>query len=660
VSTAVKSQLDAELLQPPLPRRDVVRRDLFILLSLSVVLSAARWCTLNSFWGDSPRWIFEAYRGASGELLYRDFAWQYPPLPLLLCSGALHLLGSTFWSVQLLLDIVSAVVVILTWDLGRRLLPKPLPLLAAAAMAAAGASNTSNFALFSLQVYTPAILIGMIGLLVVLREIVDYLRSGTWKARGVTWLAVGAAVCLLSKPEYILGLIGCLAALALADLRVWYRRRPFSHWLLQYTTICLACFAPSLLIYAGFAVLSGPRNVLAGVGGYGLAALSCPWWPTGLGLFGALAALGYGVMDAALLSLTRLQAFKQRFGSRYSLLWAAAAVSLVVAVLYLPFCAELPMFQGRITVPHALTYFLSTGTVLLPVMWFSILLCGWLAVRLFQSLRAHIPFSVDDAILFSVLSAAVLMSLRGLFSGTMTQLTLASVAAYPIWFLIGPYLLIRVLERAEPNDRASRFGAAFAPFPVTAVIGVFLILRLLGVVAGEVRRPYARVVTPAGTIRLKDTSVSPQVYAYVANHSSAHEPILDLAGGGGINLADRRPSPIFSTQFTALEPPARYLQRDMELIRQHPPRLIIASAGANFGATYGICMNTGCTFPALVWRSTRPACDATRAFPVLDYVRQNYEPSASFGDKIVYSRRGSLDENHFPSTKNPISSAHAR
>ncbi len=153
MSTQITSQLATELLPTPLPRQESVRRDLAILLVLSALLSLARWCTLESFWGDSPRWIFEAYRGASGELLYRDFAWQYPPLPLLLCSSALQLLGSTFWSVQLLLDLVSAAVVILTWDLGRRLLPKPLPLLAAAAMACAGASNPSNFAVLSIKVF---------------------------------------------------------------------------------------------------------------------------------------------------------------------------------------------------------------------------------------------------------------------------------------------------------------------------------------------------------------------------------------------------------------------------------------------------------------------------------------------------------------------------
>lgn len=646
MSTKLEPQLDAKLLDSSPRQARAARRDLLVLLVLSILLSAARWCTLNSLWGDSPRWIFEAYRAASGELPYRDFAWQYPPLPLLLCGAAFRLFGSTFWSLQLLLDIVSILIVFLTWDLARRFLPNPLPLLTAAAMAAAGASNTSNFALFSLQVYTPAILVGMIGLLLVLRETVDYVQAGRFSGRNTLRLALGAAVCLLSKPEYILGLAGCLAALAISDLRVHFHGQPFSAWLGHYTKIFLVTVVPAGLVYAALAVVCGPGNIVAGVGGYGLAALSCPWWPTGLGLFGAVVALGYGIMDAALLSLTRLRAFQQEYGRQYWLLWAAAAVSFALALLYLPFCAELPMFQGGFSVSHILTYFLSTGTILLPVMWFSILFAVVFAIRLAARLRDGVRFPVREAILLAILSSAVLMSLRGLFNGTMTQLTLASVAAYPIWFVIGPYFMIRILEAANHRKQTYqqsdgvRFKAAFSPLPVTAVVGVFLALRLASVVVGEVKRPFARINMPAGSIRVKDTSASPQVYSYIQSHSSPHEPLLDLAGGGGINLGDRRPSPLFSTQFTALAPPQRYLALDERLIREHPPRIIIASEGPNFGATYGICMNTGCTFPALVWRSTRPACDASVSFPVLEYVRQNYIPQASFSDKIIYIRRG--------------------
>ena len=496
-------------------------------------------------------------------------------------------------------------------------------------MACAGASNTSNFALFSLQIYTPAILLGMVGLLLVLREVFDYLERGRWRAISTLWIALGSAICLLSKPEYIVADAGILASLALCDLRVHYRARSFSSWLTAYVTLAIICFVPAIIVYVAVAASAGSANMLAGLGGYGMAALSCPWWPTGLGLFGAVAALAYGVIAVALLSLTRFQAFRAHYGSRYVILWALAAASLVIAIAYLPFCAELPMFVGGITVSHTLTYFLSTGTALIPVMWWSILLWAWLAVRLVRTLRTSASGNrpaplFADAFLFIILTSAVFMSLRGLFNGTMSQLSLASVAAYPIWFLLGPLFLIRFLQSPDSpstGNSAQPLKPSFAPLVVNALVAVFLVLRL------------------AGTVRLKDTTVSGQVYAYIQSHAAPHEALLDLAGGGGINLADRRPSPIFSTQMSALAPPLRYLQLDETLIRQHPPRLVIATDAPNYDATYGICMNTGCVFPALVWRSARPACDSAVSFPVLDFIRQHYRPVTSFGDKVIYVRR---------------------
>jgi len=64
--------------------------------------------------------------------------------------------------------------------------------------------------------------------------------------------------------------------------------------------------------------------------------------------------------------------------------------------------------------------------------------------------------------------------------------------------------------------------------------------------------------------------------------------------------------------------------------------MVIATAEIDFGATYGMCVETGCTFPNLVWRSTRLACDPNRKFPVLEYIKQHYIPVAHFGDKVIY------------------------
>ncbi len=61
---------------------------------------------------------------------------------------------------------------------------------------------------------------------------------------------------------------------------------------------------------------AGFGNLWAGATGYGLAA-GCPWWPTGLGLFGTVASLGQAAFIAAVFSLARRKLFAQRFGTSY-------------------------------------------------------------------------------------------------------------------------------------------------------------------------------------------------------------------------------------------------------------------------------------------------------------------------------------------------------
>jgi hypothetical protein len=166
-------------------------------------------------------------------------------------------------------------------------------------------------------------------------------------------------------------------------------------------------------------------------------------------------------------------------------------------------------------------------------------------------------------------------------------------------------------------------------------------LRLAGVVATEARTSYVRLDTGAGTIKLQDNQIAPKVYSYVQTHTEPGEPVLDLAHGGGVNFAGHRASPIFSTQFTVLAPDPKYLNADLMRIEKQPPRLVIANDGPTFQATYGLCMNTGCVFPAVVWRSTRLACDPSQSFPVLNYIRSHYEPAARFGEKVIYIRKAS-------------------
>src|SRR5512139_2955083 len=129
---------------------------LALVTSICALFVVLRWGKLDSLWGDPARWLFEAYRSASGETLYRDFAWQFPPLSLLLMSGAFRLLGSTFEVAQVMLDVLSLIAVLLLWAVARRIMPAGLALAATiAGVIAIATGGGPDFRLFSLQLYTP-------------------------------------------------------------------------------------------------------------------------------------------------------------------------------------------------------------------------------------------------------------------------------------------------------------------------------------------------------------------------------------------------------------------------------------------------------------------------------------------------------------------------
>ena len=52
---------------------DAVRRNLWI-----------TWSFISVFYGDYGLWMHEVDRVASGQVPYRDFSWEYPPLALML------------------------------------------------------------------------------------------------------------------------------------------------------------------------------------------------------------------------------------------------------------------------------------------------------------------------------------------------------------------------------------------------------------------------------------------------------------------------------------------------------------------------------------------------------------------------------------------------
>ena len=617
-----------------------------LLVLLCLACSAWNWLRPdNLLWGDHLRWMSEARRAANGELIYRDFASMYPPLWLLITSTAYRWFGATFAVTNLLIDLLSTFTVLVTWRLALHWLDDRLALAVTVVFAALGATNSGTWALFSLTLYTPAILLGAIGLGLTLLSVLDLLADDT-RAAPKGLLVLGVTIALLSKLEH--GLATCLTMAALAFCRLPAERtvRSIARWAARYLLLGVTSMAPAALGYALIARATGADNLLAGISGYGIAAQFCPLWPNGLGLLGGVAALG---LPAAFLAALALYYGRPWHGRSFRL--GACLIVILAGTAVWAYHLQFVLAEFKIAQPTLsgfrlfAGYCFSMSGLLAPFMWSTTILVIFMTVRVLRSMRASSPSRRDATLLILLVPLTVLAS-RGMFGAVFGNCTSVHQAAYSLLVPFAPYLL---LYSQDLIDATSSSGAEFrTPAPpalrarpsrrawkLLAFVGLaFTVPRI----AKAVIRPPAPVLeTLAGRIYMADPA-SRDAYAYVLSHTHTTDRILELPIGGGLAFATHRLPATHTTQFNGLLTPERLMRLDADLVRAHPPELVFAVNTPNLGAIYGVCALTACTFPRLVWRSDRLACDPNQGFEVLDYVRAHYQPRARFGMFVALQR----------------------
>jgi hypothetical protein len=596
-------------------RRFTRRADLLNLLLISVFCGLAtwlRWVKLNSLVHDDPAmWLFQISRAANGELPYRDFSWNYPPLAVFSFAWAWRWLGISFASAQVIIDILSLAVVALSYWLLRYLLPRSLHVPVILLLIAIGATAQTKFTLFSLLTYSPSLHWATIGLLLLMIGCLRYWRSGSLDALNRSLIISGALISELSKPESLLAAIFLLAVLALLD-----RKR--AQWTRQYAGLLAAAIFPAVAIYVAVALWVGPANFKDGLSGYGLATFACPWWPTGLGLFGALAASGEAVAIAALLALA-LHADANLL--RRLRIPAVAGLGLYLAYAWYlnreaVFAPRTLLQKGQLILPTLVW----TSPILLPVMWASILLWCWFVTR-----PAH---TSAYATLILVLTVPVVMSSRSLFGTTLFPYSEVSAVCYPFFILVGPYLLWRLaaaIQRDGPRA-AWLIGALACGYSLLRIAGGYSLLS---------DRPYTTLVTSAGAVRLAGNDGSADIYRYVMEHTQPSDWVLDIPYGGGVNLASGRRSPAFTSEFNQLRMPERFQQMDRDGVARNRPKVVIADDAPEYGTSFGWIANMKCPCPRLVWEPDEPSWDAGHKFPLVEYLQQNYRVERKIGDKLI-------------------------
>lgn len=608
-----------------------------IVLFLCGLFAYFRWLKIDSLaWRDPARWLFECSRVANGEIPYRDFSWVYPPFAVLFFGYAMKWVGIRFFVAEILVDLISLIIVATTYVLTRLLLPKQFRLAALFLFITVCVTTQTKFNLFSFSSYVPSLETGAAGCLIVLIAMLVYLRTGVLGGWAATAIVLGSFIAGYSKPESLMGTWVALVLLAGLDRYFWFAERPTSDWVRHYGVLLTACAIPLLVAYLCIALVAGSRNVIEGVTGYGLASHVCPWWPTGLGLFGAVAALGQASVFVTCLALTRNEYFATKFGPAYGRAQIMAIFGGAVYIayfLYLNWNLFSTHHSWTDRVKYSIPTTLSTNAVLIPVMWLSICWFTFLIFRtcLHTSIRG---IAGRDFEMLLLLSIPVVMSLRGLFNTTLDRVTEVSAICYPFFLILGPYLLWRIIEGVWPREDVLNLGRSWVARLVVVVFVAYGLLRLAGAYDSFSNRNYGTLHTQAGDIRSRDYKVDAELYNFVMSHTSPTDTVLDVPYGGGINVASGRRSPLFTTQFQQWTMPEDHMWEDLARFKKRPPKVVIAENEFDYGASYGL-EGSFCAFPDVVWVAPDGPDPGQKAFPVLQYIRENYHVDRQVGPKLI-------------------------
>ena len=609
-----------------------------MVVAVSLGAAVLLWCKLQSLVQNDPGvWLEESLRLARGETPYRDFFWQYPPLGLAAIGYPLRWFGASFSVAQIALDVLSLGIVALVFCLLGYLVPRTLRVWICLLGIVVGATTQTYFSLFSLLSYSPALHAAALGLLLMLLGLFRYLGEASagqkFPKTAAALILSGCWIALMSKQEAFLVAPALLTLAALFDPHTQGATRR-TRW----SKVLAAGLLPPLGAYLLLGKVVGFTNLAAALRGYGLATLPCAWWPTGLGVFGALAALGAAAFVIGVGSLCELSRWQETLGGRYFWLLTAAAAGGAIWVGY-EWYADGPLLTGPSSAAARVLSLskaaFGTSPVLRPVLWSSIVY--WLALLTMLICR---PVQRVRLELLLLLTVPVLISVRSLFGSTLAPTPEVPALSYPFLVLLGPYLLARVLE--FPGHAAAGLklqGNRVAVRITSTLVITYAVLRVAAAYPDLLsNRAFTSIATESGLVRVLDGKVNAELYQYVMHHTGPRDYFLELPYGGGLTFATGRRNPVFSNQFAQIPLPERFQADDLARILKNPPKLVVASGEPNFGTFWGIQGNMACVFPRWTWIPDRPSWTPESALPLTQFLKDNYHTERKAGPWLLLGR----------------------
>ncbi len=472
------------------------------------------WRYFPSLIGDNGWYLQVAWRVSQGDVLYRDVAWAYGPLPAQALAALFRRLGPDAGLATLLSAALTALVVLLTYAALCHLVRPGTALALTAFATLAGPYVGGDLIRAHLYAYTQAIAWGVALSLATLVAALRWLRTA-----GRGWLAlsgVAAALACLCKPEFAVLAMGCAAATLLAGRA---RAGAWAGWIAVWGGVLIAAAAWQasaagwqLLLrgYSGYDQLAGgglwgfpgaqasPRWLLS-VGGVWvgvLALLAGRRWPRGRGLaYGGAGLAGAVAVAVATPDLIGLSA-QQALAALQTGAWREARVAPEVALQWL---AAMPW--------SALSFVL---------LW-----AGWRAARCRGGVTPPLQRRSVPAAWWVLWVFALLANLRFTFTGYA-----AGIASAPALAVLG------WLWRSRAGAARTR-GQAAAPFVLAG-------LALVNLVA----QPLSRGLPASLPLTLVRTSVGPVMLDVVQAEQLA--AVQELVAG----LAPTE-APIFGTDWAA-------------------------------------------------------------------------------------------------------------
>ena len=212
---------------------------------------------------DVTRWLFEIEKIGNGLHPYRDFTWQYPPFSVYLFGVWASLFGNALISIKILHILIGLVIFYLSYSIIYTEIKNRSNSILLVTLVFLLTNFSNHFRLFSIQLYTPAVLTALLGTILTIFMVQRLLYEEQITHKNVLLLALGLAITLSSKPEWGLATLLIVLIYALANYKVLKIR--FLLFLMAYS------FGFTMVFYGPALITSGVHEIINGITGYGFA-----------------------------------------------------------------------------------------------------------------------------------------------------------------------------------------------------------------------------------------------------------------------------------------------------------------------------------------------------------------------------------------------------